>query len=605
MKVSPEMQAMLDAEQAKAEEELRQQAEQARDDGKQRKTNGSALSDANGSDEDEVELAQLAKLSMFDYERQRKVAGERLDVRTSILDKLVAAKRVELGLVGDDDSGLQGSAVTFPDVEPWPEPVAGDQLLTDIADAIRKHVVLADHHRDIGALWVVHSYLLGCFLISPRLAIRSATRRCGKTTLLDVLACLVLRPLSTASTSAAAVFRVMEAYRPTLLIDEFDAAMNENEDLRGILNSGHRRGKPVLRTVGDQFEVRSFDVFGACVIALIGQLPGTLTDRSVAIDLKRRKADEAVEPFRLDRTERLDLLARKIARWAEDNAEAILAADPAMPNGIFNREADNLRPLLAIADVAGGEWTKRAREAALEGRDADEVDEGSQLEMLLGDIWRIFKSMPADLEGDKRVKSGKLVDELVKIEGRPWAEFGRDGKPITQNKVARMLKPKPIGIGPNLLRFPDEKDPARGYQLFQFAEAFERYLPTEGGSEPLQRYKRDKTGTSGNSEPLQPENDVTVAKSQKSNNDGQSSGVTDRAPPQVVEEPALSILVQRYISLGYYPDGRVRDLDAADADLRRELRRILPADRVQPEFERVLNVVATEDNLGPNPDPNN
>jgi putative DNA primase/helicase len=97
-------------------------------------------------------------------------------------------------------------------------------------------------------------------------------------------------------------------------------------------------------------------------------LPGTLADRSVTIDLKRRLPSETIEPFRLDRTAHLDILARQAARWAQDNAENVRAANPDMPEGIYNREADNLRPLLAIADVAGGEWPERARKAAVGSR---------------------------------------------------------------------------------------------------------------------------------------------------------------------------------------------------------------------------------------------
>src|SRR4029450_10857050 len=111
-----------------------------------------------------------------------------------------------------------------------------------------------------------------------------------------------------------------------------------NEELRGVLNSGHRRGGSVLRTVavGDDFEVRPSSTYGACAIALIGQFPGTLADRSVPIALTRRKRDEAVTPFRLDRVGHLVVLARKLARWAADNAEAIATVEPEMPAGLYN-----------------------------------------------------------------------------------------------------------------------------------------------------------------------------------------------------------------------------------------------------------------------------
>jgi putative DNA primase/helicase len=220
-----------------------------------------------------------------------------------------------------------------------------------------------NHAADMTALWVVHSFLVGCFCISPRLAITSPEKGCGKTTALDVLSRLVSRPLPTANASASAVFRVIEMLRPTLLIDEADTFLPENEELRGILNSGHRQGGYVIRTVGEEFEPRRFSTYAPCAVALIGKLPPTLADRSVSIELRRRRADEPIEPYRFDRTDHLDQLARKVARWAADNTERIRGADPEMPASVFNRAADNWRPLLAIADVVMGEWPLRARQA--------------------------------------------------------------------------------------------------------------------------------------------------------------------------------------------------------------------------------------------------
>src|SRR5262249_8428671 len=215
--------------------------------------------------------------------------------------------------------------------------------------------------RNAAALWAVHAYLIERFLVSPRLGVRSPTKRCGKTLFLDVLGRLVPRPLPTANVTPAAIFRVIEAYRPTLLVDEADTFLYDNNELRGVLNSGHRKGGTVLRTVGDDQEPRAFATSSPCAIALIGDLPDTLNDRAVTVDLKRRLAKERIRPFRPDRAGHLDELARKAARWAHDHGGAIAAADPAMPPGIVNREADNWRPLLAIADAAGGKWPQRAR----------------------------------------------------------------------------------------------------------------------------------------------------------------------------------------------------------------------------------------------------
>src|SRR6516165_9571984 len=134
--------------------------------------------------------------------------------------------------------------------------------------------------------------MLDCFLISPRLAVLSPVKRCGKTTLLDVLARLVLHPQAAANITAAVTFRLIEKHRPTLLVDEADSFLRDNEELRGNLNAGHRRGGTVLRSVGDEHEPRAFSVYGAVAIALIGSLPDTLVDRSIAVNLVRRLASE-------------------------------------------------------------------------------------------------------------------------------------------------------------------------------------------------------------------------------------------------------------------------------------------------------------------------
>jgi hypothetical protein len=457
---------------------------------------------------DDTEIKRLAELNPVQYERERKAAAERLGIRAAILDKLVQAER-------PDDEAKQGRAVSFPEPELWPEPVNGAALLDSIAEAIRRYVVLSDHSRDAASLWIIHTYLIDCFPVSPRLAVCSPTKQCGKTTLLDVLGRLVLKPLPTANVTASAIFRVVEGYRPALLVDEADTFLRDNDELRGIINSGHRHGGSVLRAVGDDYEPRAFSTYSACAIALIGKLPDTLHDRSVVIDLKRRLPSETISPFRSDRVGQLDVLARQAARWCWDHADGVVNADPAMPAGIYNREADNWRPLLAIACVAGGQWPKRARDALEQSHATAEDD--SRLALLLGDI----KSTFAEKNTDK-VGSTDLVAALHAIEGRPWAEYGKSKKPISQNQVANLLKP--VGVAPIVLR--EGKKTARGYQLAQFAEAFDRYLCVGGILDRNTVTNAMDTGTSGTSQTVTAKADVTVQKCEKSNNDGLCYGVT-------------------------------------------------------------------------------
>jgi hypothetical protein len=454
----------------------------------------------------DAEIKRLAQLSPVEFERERKGAAERLGIRASILEKLVKAER-------PDDDSKQGRAISFPEPEAWAEPVNGEALLDSIAQAIRHYVVLPDHARDAAALWIVHSYLIDCFLVSPRLAICSATKQCGKTTLLDVLGRLVLKPLPTANVTASAIFRVVEAYRPSLLVDEADTFLRDNDELRGVINSGHRHGGSVLRAVGDDYEPRAFSTYAACAIALIGKLPDTLHDRSVVIDLKRRLPSETIHAFRSDRVEHLDVLARQAARWCQDHADEVANADPAMPEGIYNREADNWRPLLAIADAAGGHWSECARKALEQSHAVAEDD--SRLTLLLGDIKAEFTARDID-----RLTSASLVAALVEIEGRPWAEYRR-GKPLTQNQLARALKP--IGIAPEVIR--EGSSTPRGYMFGQFGDAFDRYLAPEGVSTRNSETNVDKPNTSEPFQTATQESDVALPECEKSNNDGPSCGV--------------------------------------------------------------------------------
>jgi putative DNA primase/helicase len=465
----------------------------------------------NGRDELEIiqlEIVRLGKLSVAAYEVERAAAAKRLGMRASVLDRLVEAERK----AGGDDN-RQGHALTLPEPQPWPDPVDGAVFMHDLAAVVRRDVVMPEHSADAIALWVVHTYMLDALHISPRLAVTSPEKGCGKTTLLDVLTPLVWRPLAIANTTASPIFRAIEIQRPTLLIDEADTFLGENEELRGILNSGHRRGGSVLRTVGDDFEPRQFATYSPCAIALIGRLPGTLADRAIAVELQRRLDSEPIEPFWSDRTGHLDELASNAARWAADNLDRLRAADPAMPSGVYNRVADNWRGLLAIADAAGGEWPQRARRA-LEATRAVVEDDSIRVQ-LLTDVNAVFLERAVD-----RLPSGELVEALVAMEGRPWAEW-KASKPLSQTGLARLLKP--LKIVPDSVRVGDRTP--KGYYLMQFEDAFRRYLPLDGGFQSQHRNKADEMGASDVSKVQRRDNFLRLEKPEKTSNDTPCCGV--------------------------------------------------------------------------------
>jgi 5S rRNA maturation endonuclease (ribonuclease M5) len=471
------------------------------------------------TEESEVttEIARLAKLPAIKYEQERKVTSQALGFRASILDQLVQAERDRNG--GGDGRRLQGRAVELPEPKPSDDPVDGASLLNEIVKALETYIVLSKHAARSCAVWTVYTFLAEHFLVSPRLCISSPVMGCGKSTLTDILSRLVLRPLKASNATSASIFRVIEMHKPCLLIDEGDTFVKLSEELRGILNSGHRHDGAVLRVVGDELEPRLFATFSPCSVALIGELPPTLADRSIPVGLKRRRpADGVVRSFSLNEVGHLDVLARQSARWAEDHAVEIAATRPEMPNGIINRARDNWSVLKAIATVAGGDWPDYIDAAALAAQ-ARTGEETSRLEQLLADIKAV--AFLAGKNGDvaDEVRSADLVAALVALEARPWAEMGKNDKPLTQNKLARMLKPLQIApeyVGP-------EGSRARGYKRERFGEAFERYL---GVSELCICAERDEMGTSCISEVCSPDDGCTPSKCEKPNNDGLLHGRT-------------------------------------------------------------------------------
>jgi putative DNA primase/helicase len=470
----------------------------------------------------DAEIKRLAKLPLITYDHERKAAAERLGIsRLSVLDAAVKAARSENG-----DTKGQGRPIALHEIEPWPGPVDGAALLDAFAATVKKFVVLIDAAAYAVALWCVATHTFDSFFIFPRLTLRSPTPRCGKTTLRDVVAGLVSKPLSVDSILAAALFRTIELARPTLLLDEADTYLGDNEDLRGILNSGHRRDGRFIRCVGDDHEPRAFSTWAPVLLAQIGEPPATVYDRSIVITLRRKKPSEQVEHFRPKAREELYALARQAARWARDNAIRLAQAEPAALNCLNDRANDNWQPLLAVADLAGRDWPQRARKAAENLAESTANDAASDGEMLLADIRWVLDGKPEEREGKTvteynpvdKMSSAELADHLAGIEGHPWAEW-KAGKPITPTALARQLGQ--FGILSGTIRL-DNGHTLKGYKRKDFQEAFERY-PAPQSVTPSQANNDRQCDAS---QYVTTANPVTLPKTSQPNIDGHCDGVT-------------------------------------------------------------------------------
>jgi hypothetical protein len=459
-----------------------------------------------------AKLDEMAQLAPAEYGQRRQALSDEYCIGLKYLDMEYEGRRKSTKTDGDCET-------LPPDPEPWPHPVDGAELLDDIVESATTYLVLRKGDPETIALWGVFAHAHDCFGISPRLGVTSPTPECGKSTLVvDYLPGIVPRPLQASNVSSATIFRAIDEWSPSLLLDEADTYMVAAEEMRGILNSGHKRsGAFVIRCEGENFKPRRFSTWAPTAIALIGKLPPTLSSRSLHIEMRRKMAGDKVEPLGIDKLDRLIPLKRKMIRWVRDNAASLRAANPKMPASLHSRAADNWRPLLAIADLAGGKWPELARNIAMRyGRDSDVASI-----ILLQDLeQRIF------IDGREQVYSTVLAKDLADMEDRPWSEWRKE-RPITPRQMAELLEP--FGIIPQQLWNAGKNN--NGYKKSQFEDLFARY----GGkkwSSPLDALESKEFSVKKSSREDSSLEDISDKKTSKHNG---SRGLEDETPEGALE----------------------------------------------------------------------
>jgi len=409
-------------------------------------------------------MRELAELSPMEYDTMRDEKAKELGVRVGTLDQEVAKRRADVAEEAADE--------VVEELSPWEESVSGDDLLAEIRDQINAYTVMDPAAATAVTVWSLASFCLDGFRVFPKLQLKSPEKRCGKSTLMECMEGLTCRPLLTTNITASALFRCIEAWHPTLLIDEADTFAKDNDELNGIINAGHtRRTAYVIRTVkeDDDHKPKKFCVWGAQVIAGIKNQRDTLEDRSITIEMRRKMPSEAASKIPIDYFEQTQVIRRKCLRWAEDHVKALKQSAAVVPACGNDRAQDNWFPLFVIAQLADGSWPERVLSAyqSIEHRDGTEDD--SIAVMLLADIKSIFKETDRD-----RIHSTDLVDRLVMMEDRPWPEW-KHGKPMTKTSLSKLLKPH--NIQPKTIRIGDTT--LKGYNLVSFQEPFDRYLSSD------------------------------------------------------------------------------------------------------------------------------
>jgi putative DNA primase/helicase len=361
------------------------------------------------------------------------------------------------------------AARTIPeDLEPWPEPVNTSELLGEIEAKIRRYVVASDAIVTASVLFAPFTYVVEVATHAPKLLYTFPLRDAGKSVAQEVLRWMVQRPYAAVEATGAAIYRIIDRFKPTTLLDEADSLFKRRTVLAHIINSSwSNAGRKIPRAGSHGKVIEEYDVYGTQIISMRGMnMDDTTLSRCIVCMIWPKLASEVVEEFGYRDDDEFKVIRRKLARWAIDNAVTLREAKPDFPVGFNNRIRINWKMLLAIADLAGGNWSKRAQKAALEleaGR--DEPSEELRLFAVLKDVWGSAQERT----------SASLCEALAAHPSGEWADFRGKG-PIGQHQLAALLRP--FGIAPIHNLHPTRRADKNqgGYRRAQFENAWARLL---------------------------------------------------------------------------------------------------------------------------------
>jgi hypothetical protein len=394
----------------------------------------------------EAAFAEIAELPRLTHETRLKEAAKRLGEDFEILF---------------EEFEVYFAARSIPkELEPWSEAVDTAELLAEIAAKFRRYVVVSDAITAATALWVPFTYVVEIAVHAPKLLFHFPEKDAGKSTALGALRHMIQRPYAAVEATGAAVYRIVDRLKPTLLLDEADKLFQRNTMLAHIINASWTNGGQKIPRVGPGGVVVEYDPYGTQAIAMKGlNMPDTTLSRCIPCMIWPKLPTEVVEDFNYVDDDEFRTIRRKLTRWTVDNAAALRDANPKSAPGFNNRIRQNWRTLLAIADLAGGDWPKRARAAALELREEDSSEPTDGIKALV--------AMEQLLRGREKITSAKICAALTADPTSEWCNFRGKG-PISQTQFAALLKPYQI--------HPVKLTSLNGYRREQFKTAFARLL---------------------------------------------------------------------------------------------------------------------------------
>ena len=402
----------------------------------------------------------------------------------------------DLTPVTDAPASSAPSDCADPSINPQPSTLntPGNALLSDLRSVLNCYVVLPEMAAEALALWIVHTYAFTLRPVTTYIGVVSPEKRCGKTTLLELLGLLANRALTASNISPSALFRVIERTQPTLLIDEADTFLQGRDELAGILNAGYRKNNSYVVRIADRkarkkdehapepefaqwtpdlrhpssdpcaptSDFARYSCWCPKVMAAIGRLPDTLADRCIVVTMQRKMPGEKVE--RMRQLNAADF-RKRCAEFVREHSDKIAHAQPEIPSTLNDRAADIWEPLFAIADLARGEWPELARQAAQKLSAGD--DDLTLIAYFLKDLRNLMLIRNAE-----KMLSREIVSALNPMHDRPWEDLRR-GREINEWWLGWQLRQ--LGIRTKTMRVGDAM--AKGYTLADIEGAFRRYVP--------------------------------------------------------------------------------------------------------------------------------
>ena len=364
-----------------------------------------------------------------------------------------------------------------------PEPQWGEVLVKSLESLFARYLSIDARVLLVLACWSIATHLFAAFDAFAYIAITSPTKRCGKTRASELLELVCLNPLRTVGITAAALFRLVELKKPTLIIDEAETLRSRDEKasaVREILNAGYRAGQKVWRcNDAKAHEPQSFETYCPKVLVLIGNLTDTLSDRCIPVAMRRRNGGAISDRFRMARVREESAPVRtQISEWTHENAELVKMwyLENAL-TFVEDREEELWLPLFAVCAIAApsrlAELESTARQIAGLKSAAEPTDFGIKL---LDDIKGTFES-----KKQERLSTLELLQELNCSDESPWSTWVQ-GRELNARGLASLLRP--FGIHSQNVR--TEAGVLKGYSAESFKDAWERYLPGSGAATPLQ-----------------------------------------------------------------------------------------------------------------------